>query len=171
MERIFLIGMPGSGKTTLGRALASKMNWSFYDLDEEIEKEFGPINEIFENKGEEHFREIEREKLLSCLIKNNVVVACGGGTPCFYNNMNWMNWNGKTIYLKRNLSSLSTILMKNKGLRPMFLSLNQEQIMAKVPKILAQREVFYLKSKIIHGTNQHFEKSLSVDLESIESNL
>ena len=98
-SRIFLIGLPGAGKSTVGDFIAKEIDYRFVDLDHEIEKsQDRSISEIFENKGESHFRKIE-SKLLRQTPVGNVVLATGGGAPCFYNNMDWMNENGFTIFL------------------------------------------------------------------------
>ncbi len=98
-SRIFLIGLPGSGKSTTGTFLAKELNYSFLDMDRLIEKETEmPIAEIFENEGEDYFRQIETKQLRQVKSKN-LVVATGGGAPCFHNNMQWMNEHGFTLFL------------------------------------------------------------------------
>ena len=98
-SRIFLIGLPGAGKSTVGKYIAREIDLDFIDLDHEIEKSQGQsIGEIFEIEGESHFRKIE-SKLLHQTTVDNVIVATGGGAPCFNNNIDWMNENGFTIFL------------------------------------------------------------------------
>jgi len=167
MNRVFLIGLPGSGKTSLGKELAESMNFEFLDLDEEIEKKHGPISEIFRLKGETVFREIERETLILTLFKRDVVVACGGGTACFFNTMDWMNWNGTTVFLRRNMEALITQNGGKLSLRPMFLGLEEEEMRHKMEELLNKREYFYLKSSFIFETNQHFQKTLESDIQDI----
>ena len=101
MPTIFLIGMPGSGKSTIGKKLASLLDYSFIDFDREIErKEGATIKAIFEIKGEDYFRQIEAQVLSTVAgQKNNLVVASGGGTPCFYNGIELMNLAGRTIFI------------------------------------------------------------------------
>src|SRR5260221_14675660 len=99
--KIFLIGLPGSGKTTLGKLLAGKLKLPFIDLDIEIEKsERQTINQIFENRKENYFREVESTMLKEfCNSSESFVMSTGGGAPCFHNNMSLMNNSGKTIFL------------------------------------------------------------------------
>ncbi len=99
--KIFLIGLPGSGKTTLGKRLAEKLNLTFVDLDLEIEKKEGKtVQEIFAQKKENYFREIESKTLRGfCSSNNDFVMSTGGGAPCFYDNMTLMNQSGTTIFL------------------------------------------------------------------------
>jgi shikimate kinase len=90
----------GSGKSYWGKKWAAINHMSFVDLDELIEKKSGKsIADIFETLGEEHFRKLEAETLRSCAQMEDTIVACGGGTPCFYENMHWMNDHGITIHL------------------------------------------------------------------------
>ncbi|MCP4459856.1 MAG: shikimate kinase [Cytophagales bacterium] len=98
-SRIFLVGLPGSGKSTVGRHLAKELNYSFQDLDLIIEKQIGrSIADIFDREGEEYFRKIEADQL-RLLAHDKVIVATGGGTPCFHNSMSWMNDSGLTVFL------------------------------------------------------------------------
>src|ERR1700761_1236239 len=103
MSLIFLIGMPGAGKTHWGNRLSGELGYSFIDTDAAIEKEKkNSIANIFSNEGEEKFREAE-EKILQDIIQNkhgNEIIACGGGTPCYRNNMDLMKSSGCVIYLK-----------------------------------------------------------------------
>ncbi|HEX2683637.1 MAG TPA: shikimate kinase, partial [Ferruginibacter sp.] len=98
--KIFLVGFMGSGKTYWGRIWAQAYQLAFYDLDEVIEQDQGKtVAEIFKTYGEDRFRQIEAGTLRSFSEKNNCIVACGGGTPCFHDNMQWMNEQGTTVYL------------------------------------------------------------------------
>lgn len=112
---IFLIGMPGAGKSTLGKDVAKKLGWGFLDLDEYIEKtEKLSIRDIFDTYGEDHFREIEKEKLHSLLnLSGDLVISCGGGTPCFFDNMRLMNDTGITIFLDVSVETIMTRLQHN----------------------------------------------------------
>ncbi len=100
LNRIYLLGLPGSGKSTLGKQLALALNYDFVDLDAAIEvHERKLIPTIFEENGESYFRELERTVLLNTVNFSKTVISCGGGTPCFFNNMDWMNTQGATVFL------------------------------------------------------------------------
>ena len=107
MERIFLIGFMGSGKTTLGKALAQKLGVDFIDLDLYIETRYHKtVREIFAESGEERFRQIEKSLLHEVADFENVIIAAGGGTPCFFDNIDYMNGHGTCVYLKASVEEL-----------------------------------------------------------------
>lgn len=100
MKNIFLIGMPSSGKSTLGRLLAKALNFTFVDMDERIEvKEMASIADIFKIKGEDYFRKVESEILKQIKPNQQLVVSTGGGVPCFFDNMDFIKANGISIFL------------------------------------------------------------------------
>lgn len=102
MKSIIIIGYMGAGKTTVGKALAKELGVMFYDLDWYIESRMRKtVKQIFDEVGEEGFRQIEHNMLHEVAEFENVVVSCGGGTPCFFDNMEYMNQSGNTIYLKQ----------------------------------------------------------------------
>ena len=136
MKSIIIIGYMGAGKTTVGKALAKELGVMFYDLDWYIETRMHKtVKEIFDEKGEEGFRIIEHNMLHEVAEFENVVVSCGGGTPCFFDNMDYMNQLGTTVYLK--------------GLRPQLLNKSPEEVEAFIKEQLKQREPFYLKAQHI----------------------
>src|SRR3712207_8127287 len=101
MKRIILLGYMGSGKTTLGNALSKDLGLPFYDLDWYIESRMRQtVKQLFDSVGEEGFRRIEHNMLHEVAEFENVIVSCGGGTPCFYDNMDYLNGQGATVYLK-----------------------------------------------------------------------
>jgi shikimate kinase len=119
MSKIFIVGYMGSGKSTAGKKLASKLGFEFIDLDHYIENEFGQtVPEIFKTKGENEFRAMEHNALKKLVLKENVVISCGGGTPCYYGNMELMNNHGTTIYLKMSAETLAHRLLNAKDNRP-----------------------------------------------------
>lgn len=151
MEKIFLIGFMGSGKTTLGKKIASHLHLSFIDMDHYIEeKEKRTITSIFEMDGEARFREIEHEALKDLLDKENVLVSCGGGTPCFHNNMQLINKVAQSVYLKVDPEMLLGRLKGATTQRPLLANLSMEELRLQISEKLAAREPYYLQSKIIH---------------------
>jgi shikimate kinase len=153
--RYFLIGFMGSGKTYWGRKWGEETGLQHYDLDEEIEKREGKnVTAIFEEKGEEAFRRIEKEMLQSLLEKDHFILSCGGGTPCFHNNMKRMNEAGVTIYLKCSAAELALRLQKEKETRPLIAEVNNDVLEEFIGDKLAQRESFYLKA-MYHLPAQH----------------
>ena len=112
----FLVGFMGSGKTHWGKIWAVANGFTFIDLDEAIEITEGKlITTIFEDKGEEYFRTIEAAALRTCTGLSNTIIACGGGTPCFKENMQWMNEQGITIYLSSTATEILERVLKQAG--------------------------------------------------------
>lgn len=142
---IFLIGFMGSGKTTWGRKLASKVDRLFIDLDEEIVNEAGmPIPEYFDQHGEAAFRELESRVLKGLTLDPPVVVATGGGTPCHFDNMTWMNKKGKTIYLCMPAKALWSRLMQTDiASRPALGGLTGKALLDDITAKLEARTPYY----------------------------
>jgi shikimate kinase len=165
MRPIFLIGYMGSGKTTLGEALATEMGLQFIDLDEFIEEKCeSRVSDIFKKVGEKKFRELEHGALLETAGGSDVVIACGGGTPCFDKNMELMNSSGLTIWLTTSPERLAArlCLPEQKAKRPLMTRLRDDEILAEVKKGLAQREQYYSKAQL------HFD---STDIETAEATI
>ena len=118
--RYFLTGFPGSGKTRLGVLWAAKNGLQFYDLDILIEEEERKtVAEIFEAYGEGYFRELEAAMLRNTDRFENCIIACGGGTPCFFDNMQWMNRNGITVFLDQDEEIIFSHLRNDPKVRPL----------------------------------------------------
>jgi len=148
--RIFLVGMTGVGKSTLGKKLASHLHYSFIDLDNEIVKlENATIESIFKTKGEAYFRQIEQTTLLQSSKLNQIVIATGGGTPCYGNNIEWMNANGKTIYLKATPSFIVSRLPDDYQQRPLLKDITRGDLLPFIEKLLESREYYYDKANSI----------------------
>lgn len=146
---IILIGFMGCGKSTLGKKIAEKLSFSFVDMDAEIEKqEKISISEIFKTKGEEHFRALEHQMLLSFVSKTNLVISTGGGTPCFYNNMEIINSIGKSIYIDLPAETLAQRLENEKSKRPLIADLSKEELLLYIQKKLNERKAFYALAQI-----------------------
>jgi shikimate kinase len=147
--------MPGSGKSTWGKKLANALKYSFIDLDEMIEKTTGmSIENIFEQKGEEYFREIEHKCLLETSVLSNVLVSTGGGCPCYFNNMEIMNNEGITIYINANKGILVDRILNAKKQRPLFFNLLKPEIEVKIDELLIKRKDYYSQAKYTFGVPQ-----------------
>ncbi len=147
---IFLIGFMGSGKTTLGKRLAKKISWDFMDMDHMIEQQEGmSVAAIFGQKGEEYFRKQESTLLQKLDSSHNMVVATGGGSPCFGNNMEVMNSKGITVYLRMHECSLATRLEKARTVRPLIEGLQPEELRKYIRQKLDEREPFYNQAHCI----------------------
>ena len=154
MGRIYLIGYMGTGKTTLGKELAKSFDVQFIDLDHYIQEvEQKTISEIFEEVGEAGFREIENQTLKKISTLDNAIIAAGGGTPCFFDNMDYMNETGTTIYLRATPEALCKRLNVCKDKRPLIRDKNEEELHSFVKENLSKREPYYLKADIIFETD------------------
>ena len=157
--KIFLIGPMGSGKTHFGKKLAAHNNFQFYDLDNYIEEnEQRSIPEIFSKHGEDHFRKIEQKYLHELLEKKNIVVATGGGTPCFFDNLKRMNEAGETIYLKTPVDVLVERLKNETSRRPLIENKNEKELKEFLEKQLNEREKYYRQAKITYGKINYSQK-------------
>lgn len=155
----------GSGKTSLGKKLAKKLNLPFFDLDQRIEEqEHCSIDEIFNKKGEDYFRALETVVLKDTIAtKPSFLLSLGGGTPCFNNNMDIINQSGTSIYLKYNAGILTSRLLTAKQKRPLIAGKNAEELKQFVEELLVKREPFYNQSKIIfEGATISIEEILKV---------
>jgi shikimate kinase len=147
---IFLIGFMGSGKTFLGKQLAQLLNYDFIDLDEEIEKdEYASIAEIFSSKGEAYFRSKESSFLKSLLQNQNAVIATGGGTPCFHDNMKWMNEHGISVYLKVSPEILFKRLKPQINHRPLLAGKSDQEVSSFIVSKLHEREQYYMQAALV----------------------
>ena len=138
----------GAGKTTVGKALSKAMGLQFYDLDWYIESRMRKtVAQIFAERGEEGFRLIERNMLHEVAEFEDVIVSCGGGTPCFFDNMDYMNGQSDVIYLKADPEVLYKHLLISKTKRPLLKNKTPEQLIAFIKEQLEKREPFYSKAK------------------------
>ena len=158
MLRIFLTGFMGCGKTATGRLLAQKMGWKWFDTDKFIEQRYRKTcSEFFKEFGEEKFREIEHNVLLELAEFENVVISCGGGLPCFYNNLEIMKNSGVTFYLKETPENLFERLKKAKGERILIKNQNENELKNYILETLPEREKFYEQAHFIIKLNKNFE--------------
>lgn len=148
--KIFLIGFMGSGKTTLGRKLASKMGYEFIDLDHKLEQQVElSIAEYFSFFGEDAFRKLESTVLKKTPYPENVIISTGGGLPCYFDNMDWMKANGKVVYIKLSPKTLADRLESGKEERPLLQDKHGDDLIAFIEQKLIEREPFYSQANII----------------------
>lgn len=149
---IFIVGYMGCGKTTFGRALAKRLGRLFIDLDFYITQRFHrSVGEIFAERGEEGFRRLEREMLREAGEFSSTIVACGGGTPCFFDNMEYMNSRGLTVWLQASRERLLERLVRGSGRRPLLAGKSREEIGSLIDTMLETRSPFYGKAAIQFG--------------------
>ena len=147
---IYLTGYMGSGKTTAGLKLAVKLGYTFADLDVMIENRFKvTISQFFEKYGEAAFRKVEREVLTETFQFTNTVIATGGGTPCYQDNMDLINLNGISVYIKMPESAIFQRLTSAKKKRPLLAGKSEEEIREFISRQMAVREPFYMKSCLV----------------------
>ena len=146
---VFLIGFMGSGKTTIGKKLARRLNKKFIDLDQLLVEQAGmSIPTIFEIHGEEHFRTLE-SKLLKEQIHHDTIVSTGGGSPCYFDNMDWMNKHGIPLHLNMSPKALyDRLRQSNIASRPALKGLEGEDLLTFIEEKLAERMPFYERAAI-----------------------
>ena len=153
MTRIILIGYMGSGKTTLGKALSKDLGLPFFVLVWYIENRFcRTVSQLFAERGEDGFRQLERAMLHEVAEFENVVIAAGGGTPCFFDNIDYMNRQAQTVYLKTTPEVLFKHLHMGKQKRPLLSGKTDEEMRAYIVESLAHRAPFYEKANYILNT-------------------
>ena len=151
MSLVFLIGMPGSGKTYWAKRIAKEHKFNFIDLDNFIEKnQKRTVKEIFSLSGEAAFRQIENYCLTKLIQEstNDTVVACGGGTPCYLNNLEILKQSGAVIYLKSTIENLICILSKS-YVRPILGNYITQEV---IEELLQKRENYYNQAHFILET-------------------
>lgn len=169
MIRIIIVGYMGSGKTTVGKDLAKDLKMTFYDLDWYIENRMHKtVSQLFTEKGEEGFRIIEHNMLHEVAEFEDVIISCGGGTPCFFDNMEYMNRQGDTVFLKATPEVLYGHLKMGKTDRPLLKNKSAEEMQAFIKEQLAKREPFYNKAKYTLDVNllDNYEK-IKISVEKI----
>lgn len=138
----------GAGKTTIGKALSKELGIIFYDLDWYIENRMRKtVSQIFAERGEDGFRKIEYNMLHEVAEFEDVIISCGGGTPCFFDNMDYLNQQGQVVYLKAEPEVLYKHLLMAKVERPLIKGKSQEELLTFISEQLERREPFYSKAR------------------------
>ena len=154
MRRIIILGYMGAGKTTVGKALARETGMSFYDLDWYIEgRMHKTVSQIFAGRGEDGFRQIEHNLLHEVAEFEDVIISCGGGTPCFFDNMQYMNAQGDTVYLKASPEVLYAHLRMGRVKRPLLENKSEEEMRVFIQEQLARREPYYTQARHVLDVN------------------
>ncbi|WP_018344601.1 shikimate kinase [Cytophaga aurantiaca] len=153
---IYLIGLPGSGKSTIGKTLAQKLTYSYFDMDDEIcAQENKTIEEIFADKGENYFRELEHSVLQDTFDLKNTIISTGGGVPCYFDNMIEMKKHGLTIFINPTTDELANRLFGHGGEnRPMLKGKTHKQILDFIEAKYKERAPYYEQAKLIFSTNK-----------------
>ncbi len=170
MKRIVLVGYMGSGKTTVGKALAKEVGLPFYDLDWYIETRMRKkVSQIFAEQGEEGFRRIERNMLHEVAEFEDVVISCGGGTPCFFDNMDYLNQQAQVVYLRCKPEVLRKHLLMGKGDRPLLKGKSAEELIDFIKTQLSAREPFYTQAQYTLDVSlmDNFEK-IKITIEKLK---
>ena len=154
MKRIILIGYMGAGKTTVGKALSKELGIPFYDLDWYIEsRRRKTVPQLFAELGEDGFRKIEHNMLHEVAEFEDVIISCGGGTPCFFDNMDYLNQQGDVVYLKASPETLYKHLLMAKVERPLLKDKSPEELIDYITEHLKGRAPFYEKAKYTLDVN------------------
>jgi len=149
--RIFLIGFMGCGKTHWGKQLSERLQMPFFDLDSLIEEREGKsITAIFAEMGEEYFRMLEKDVLYMITESHpTFVMACGGGAPCFFNNIDYMKSRGTTVWINCSTDCLYSRLVKEKDQRPLIRSIPDDELRSYIIKKYSDRKIFYRQAAVI----------------------
>lgn len=172
MKRIFLIGYMGAGKTTVGKDLAKRLGLSFIDLDCYIEGRYlKSVSQLFAERGEDAFREIERKMLHEVAMFEDVLVSTGGGAPCFFDNMLFMNQCGTTVYLQVSVGELAKRLDVCKHTRPILKGLSGDALSSFIAENLEKRDPYYTQASIVFDAEKMLTQAdvneISIALEKI----
>lgn len=163
--RIYLIGFMGSGKSFTGQKLAELMQYPFFDLDDVIEEKAGQsIKDIFSQHGEAHFRATERDTL-RVLKPENAIISCGGGTPCFFDNMDWINNNGISVFLDTSVSLLVKRLEQEMNKRPLLEGKSSAELANFIENKVAERRPYYEQASVIYYQKNN-EDNIAQELHS-----
>lgn len=162
---VFLIGFMGCGKTYWGAKTAAAAGMPFFDLDVLIEaKGQGTVREIFSTQGEDAFRSLEQQTLHGCLQYPSAIIATGGGTPCFFDNIGWMKKHGRTIYLKTPAQVLAERLKHELPLRPLLARVPVHQLEEHIQNLLIHREPYYAQADVVVEQTDKDQNNIATEL-------
>ena len=165
INKIYLIGFMGSGKSTIGKMLAQHLQLAFYDMDTLIEaKTQKTINEIFTEEGENAFRLIEKDVLHTTRQLEKAIIATGGGAPCHFDNMDWIGKHGMSLYLKASPSLIAQRLRFQQNHRPLVRDLNDTELLAFIDSKLKERSLFYEQADMIYDQDQRTATAMASEL-------
>ncbi|HMU25714.1 MAG: shikimate kinase [Bacteroidetes bacterium] len=168
-KRIYLIGFMGTGKSYWGQVWSKKYQLPFINLDARVEeKENGKVLDIFEQKGEDYFRKVEAECLRATASTERAIIACGGGTPCALDNMQWMNENGITLLLEASPAEVFENIKRETRSRPLLKDKNEGELIFFIEKLMAERKAFYDRANFKYPIKDLNSKTLD---ELIEQHL
>ncbi len=166
--KIYLIGYMCCGKTTIGKKIANKIGYGFVDMDVLFEEKYKiTISAFFEKYGQDAFRILEQKLLHTTASMDNMVIATGGGTPCFGDNMEWINANGLSIYLKTNEGFIVDRLKKAKKQRPLVKNILPDDLPSYVAEAIKQREPYYSQATITMPNNEMDLSSIIAEIEKL----
>ena len=162
--RIYLIGYMGSGKSSALKQLGKLLSWETYDLDHLFEERYKiSVQDFFHKYDETAFRKLESQLLKETVKYENAIIATGGGTPCFYDNMEWMNANGTTIFIKVSPKTAVNRLIDSKKKRPLIEGKSEQELLEYVEQHYSERMPFYEKAHItVKGENLDAKEILSL---------
>jgi shikimate kinase len=162
------MGYMGSGKSTIGKLLASKLHLNFTDFDDYIETwEKKTVADIFENEGEDKFRQLEHIYLKEIILKDNTVISLGGGTPCFNNNIEIINKNGISVFIEMDAAALAKRLIKAKRKRPLIQGMNEVDLKFFIDANLEKRSTFYSQAHYIVKSENRSAEELAEKLKQL----
>jgi shikimate kinase len=162
--RIFLVGYMGSGKTSTGKLLARGLGYEFMDIDELFEGKYKiSIQDFFKKYDESAFRKLEHDLLEETIQRDNIVYSMGGGTPCFYDNMDILKRNGLTVYIKMPTKALFQRLQASKKRRPVLHGLSDDELLGHIHDQLMIREMYYSQAELtVEGINLDIEALIRI---------
>lgn len=149
LNRIYLVGYMGSGKSSAMKLIANKLSWQAYDVDRLFEERYKiSVQDFFHKYDEDAFRKLESQILKETVKYENAVIATGGGTPCFFDNMDWINENGLSVFLKVSAKTAVNRLINSKKKRPLIEGKNEAELLEYVENHYNTRIPFYKKAHI-----------------------